>query len=582
MSENNPALAAAQQASEKMFAAIDSNTCFRVEAGAGAGKTYSLIEALNDFCEKKSAEFEKNGQKIACITYTNVAKDEIRERTDNHSVIVTDTIHSFAWSLLNRFQPALRGLIPTLGAKWETRIEEAGGLARQKVIYDLGYPTADSETIELHHDDVITLMAKLLEKPKFQTLVKNNYPVIFIDEYQDTNAELADALVKNLIESPSGMLIGLFGDHWQKIYGSKVCGLIKNDNITEIGKNANFRSDKRIVECLNRMRPELIQHEADPNSTGEITVFHSEGFQGVRETRNHWQGDLPESDAHEYLGRTIARLEKNGWDFAQEHAKILMLTNNVLASEQGYRNLADCFKYPDDYLKKKDHYIKFFLETVEPMCEQYLLGHYGKMLSVLGTKHPRLSCQQDKVKWTADLNKLIEQRKTGTVRDVLNLLKETARPQFSAKVAAAENRLVQIKDAETAGKKIEEFDAKFANKIRKIEAIPYAEVMNLYRYVEDKTPFSTKHGVKGAEFDNVLVVCGRGWNNYNWNQLFEWFKNGAPAANEEAFERNRNLFYVSCSRAKKRLALLFTQHLSGKALEQVGFIFGKDSVVGEP
>jgi DNA helicase-2/ATP-dependent DNA helicase PcrA len=88
--------------------------------------------------------------------------------------------------------------------------------------------------------------------------------------------------------------------------------------------------------------------------------------------------------------------------------------------------------------------------------------------------------------------------------------------------------------------------------------------------------------VKGAEFDNVLVVCGRGWNNYNWNQLFEWFKNGAPAANEEAFERNRNLFYVSCSRAKKRLALLFTQHLSGKALEQVGFIFGKDSVVGEP
>ena len=118
MSESNPALDAAQQASEKMFAVISANTCFRVEAGAGAGKTYSLIEALNDFCEKKAAEFEKKGQKIACITYTNVAKDEIRERTDNHPVILTDTIHSFAWSLLKGFQPALRELIPTLSTKW--------------------------------------------------------------------------------------------------------------------------------------------------------------------------------------------------------------------------------------------------------------------------------------------------------------------------------------------------------------------------------------------------------------------------------------------------------------------------------
>jgi DNA helicase-2/ATP-dependent DNA helicase PcrA len=194
MSESNPALEAAQQASEEMFAAINTKTCFRVEAGAGAGKTYSLIEALNDFCKKKATEFEKKGQKIACITYTRiacitytrVAKDEIRARTDSHPVIFTDTIHAFAWSLLKGFQPALRELIPTLSPKWEARIEEVGGLAGQNIIYDLGYPKADSETIELHHDDVIKLMVKLLEKPKFQTRVKSNYPVLFIDEYQDT------------------------------------------------------------------------------------------------------------------------------------------------------------------------------------------------------------------------------------------------------------------------------------------------------------------------------------------------------------------------------------------------------------
>ena len=112
--------------------------------------------------------------------------------------------------------------------------------------------------------------------------------------------------------------------------------------------------------------------------------------------------------------------------------------------------------------------------------------------------------------------------------------------------------------------------------------MPYSEVINLYRYVEDKTPFSTKHGVKGAEFDEVLVVCGRGWNNYNWNQLLEWFKDGAPTEKKEAFERNRNLFYVSCSRAKKRLALLFTQKLSASAIEQIEHIFGIENIIGEP
>ncbi len=582
MSDTNPALEAAQRASDEMFAAINENSCFRVEAGAGAGKTYSLVEALKYYIDNRAAEFEKSGQKIACITYTNVAADEIRDRTDNHPVIFTDTIHAFSWSLLKGFQSAIRLLVPDLSDKWAARIEEAGGLKSQKVIYDLGYPKANEDIIELHHDDVIKIMAQLLEKPKFQSLLKSKYPVLFIDEYQDTNIGLAASLVSNLIENSSGMLVGLFGDHWQKIYGTKACGLIESEKIQVIGKNANFRSEKNIVECLNRMRPDLPQHEMDPNSNGSIYVFHSNEYQGERRTQNHWQQDLPETNAHEYLERAITNLKACGWSLNTDSSKILMLTNNVLASEQNYRNLTACFRDTDDYLKKNDHYIKFFLETVEPMYEHFLVGHYGEMFSVLGKKHPRLSCQQDKIAWSSDLKKLIELRKIGTIRDVLKLLNDTSHPLLSAKVAAAEERLVKISNAEVAGEDIEEADEKFAKKIRKLEAVPYSEVINLYHYVEDKTPFSTKHGVKGAEFDEVLVVCGRGWNHYDWNKLLEWFKNGVPAGKEDAFERNRNLFYVSCSRAKKRLALLFTQKLSVSAIEQIEHIFGKENVIGEP
>ncbi len=582
MSNTSPALDAAHQASKEMFEAISSNTCFRVEAGAGAGKTYSLVEALKHLIETKAEQYEKRGQQIACITYTNIAANEIKERTDNHPIIFTDTIHAFSWNLLKGFQPALRILIPELSDKWARRVEEIGGVQSQKVIYDLGYPKADDKIIELHHDDVIKLMAKLLEKPKFKSVLKSRYPVLFIDEYQDTNIDLAYSLVSNLIDNPSGMLIGFFGDHWQKIYGSIACGLIENEKIQEIGKNANFRSDKNIVECLNRMRPKLPQNEADPDSIGEIVVFHSNAFVRTRRTGSHWQEDLPEEDAHSYLNRAIQSLKNMGWSLDAENSKILMLTNNVLATEQKYRNLADCFRDSDDYLKKNNHYIKFFLETVEPLCEHFLKKHYGEMFSVLSNKQPKLTCKQDKIDWSNDLEQLLNLREAGSIRDVIDLIKTTSHLKLSAKVTSAEERFSKIMEVKKKGEEITEEDENFYEKMRKLEAVSYSEVTHLYSYVENKTPFSTKHGVKGAEFDEVLIVCGRGWNNYNWNQFLEWFEETVPSQKQEAYERNRNLFYVSCSRAKKKLALLFTQKLSEKSLKKIEYIFGKGNIYGEP
>jgi DNA helicase-2/ATP-dependent DNA helicase PcrA len=205
------------------------------------------------------------------------------------------------------------------------------------------------------------------------------------------------------------------------------------------------------------------------------------------------------------------------------------------------------------------------------------------MFRVLSSQHPRLSCQKDKVVWSADMNKLIELRKTGTIRDVIELLIKTSYPRLSSKVVEKEEKLCRIADVEASEEEIEEADKKFAEKIRKLRDTNYSEVINLYNYIEERTPFSTKHGVKGAEFDEVLLVCGRGWNHYDWNKLLEWFKaGGAPKGKEDAFERNRNLFYVSCSRAKKRLALLFTQKLSNSALIQAEYLFGKENILGEP
>ena len=55
---------------------------FFVFAGAGAGKTRSLVNLLKYLEDNVSEKLAINAQKIAVITYTNAACEEILRRTD--------------------------------------------------------------------------------------------------------------------------------------------------------------------------------------------------------------------------------------------------------------------------------------------------------------------------------------------------------------------------------------------------------------------------------------------------------------------------------------------------------------------
>ncbi|WP_050907682.1 UvrD-helicase domain-containing protein [Vibrio harveyi] len=582
MTDVSPAEKASIEALESTRSCIDNNECFRLEAGAGAGKTFSLIESIKYLIAQRADELLRREQRIACITYTNVAKDEIKQRTDNHPVIIAETIHGFSWSLLSSHQDKLRELIPGLGDRWKDRIEDAGGINGQLVKYELGFPSINESEITLHHDDIVVLMSQMLAYKKFQNLVKSKFPVIFIDEYQDTDKALAESILTNLIDNDSGILIGLFGDHWQKIYGSSACGLITSNEgkIKEIGKKANFRSDKNIVKCLNQMRPDLPQFESDPHSQGVVKVFHSNSWVGERQGGAHWKGDLPSDVSKQYVEKARELMIADGWDFSSENTKVLLLTNNLIAEEQSFKALADCYRYPDDYLKKSDKYIAYFLDVIEPAVLAFDRKAYGELFLFSRNKFPRLRCQQDKKEWSKSYQGLLAIRNDGTVGDILDYIMESTVLKLPDKVNSSEWKFHQL-----IAKPKEELspdEASFVNKLNKLRSIKYSEVVNLGLYIDDKTPFSTKHGVKGAQFDNVLVVCGRGWNHYNWNQMLEWFMSEVPSDKQGTYERNRNLFYVSCSRAKHNLTLLFTQELSAESLQVLEGIFDKENVLGSP
>ena len=115
--------------------------------------------------------------------------------------------------------------------------------------------------------------------------------------------------------------------------------------------------------------------------------------------------------------------------------------------------------------------------------------------------------------------------------------------------------------------------------LSKLHSVNYEEIISLTDYLEGHSPFETKHGVKGAEFENVLVVIGRGWNHYDFGKMLALAQKGTILDTErDMFERNRNLFYVTCSRSKKRLALLFSQEISEDAMRTVETWFGADNI----
>lgn len=568
----NPAEQASERALAAVYECLRNKSSFLLEAGAGAGKTYSLVKALRFLIERDEFKLPRNHQKIACITFTNVAKDEIEARTDRNPLIYCDTTHAFCWSLVSGFQKQLRALLPTMNP-WLEKFEEAGPIGERTVEYNLGFRSIKDDRVLIHHDDVLPLTIQLMENEKFRRIVTDKYPIILIDEYQDTDAAWIEAIKLKFLGQPNAPLFGFFGDHWQKIYGAG-CGAIDHTALTRISKEANFRSVPAIVDCLNRMRPDLPQMVEKPDAVGSIKIFHTNNWIGERQNSAHWKGDLPSEISHSALENVRNRLEEDGWDLSAKFTKILMLTHRVLASEQGYMSLPGVFQYNEAYAKKENEFIAYFDGKLEPACTAYQEHKFGQMFEALGGSIPAIQVQGDKAKWASAMDGLVQLRAQGTVGQVVDHLRIKRHPRLPD---ALERRQKELESFDkNAGEEMPRSLAEY----EKLREVPYKEIISLSAYLSGHSPFETKHGVKGAEFENVLVVVGRGWNQYNFNEMLELSQDTAhiPAKRQEAYERNRNLFYVACSRPKRRLALLFTQELSPLALKTLGEWFGADSV----
>jgi DNA helicase-2/ATP-dependent DNA helicase PcrA len=177
---------------EQIYTCIDNFDCFRFNAGAGAGKTYALIESIKYLLKNNAQALQKNNQKITCVTYTNVAVEEIKKRLGKSEVVDVSTIHERLWELIKPYQ---KELLQCHKEKIEVELESIKG--------DLGNKSDDKFKVfaNLSHDERIAFIKFAFETKDVFYRIQNAKSGPFKKAYAEVADEIKpgslDAMLKN-------------------------------------------------------------------------------------------------------------------------------------------------------------------------------------------------------------------------------------------------------------------------------------------------------------------------------------------------------------------------------------------------
>ncbi|MBN2039844.1 MAG: ATP-dependent helicase [Spirochaetes bacterium] len=273
-----------------------------VIAGAGTGKTKTLIEKVNNILRSNTAK----PAELLILTFSNKAAQEIKDRVQSQigmdaERIISGTFHSFCLGFLRRnsrllfseygykifpeiidntkktsirnnfireFLPEFYGLpMDIISGLLENTISLSKKMYRK--LYRLGIidelKKIENKFMEykilnnlIDFGDMIDFTVEILEKDKkIREDVHKSIKYIFVDEFQDTSEDNF-RLIKLLLNKKNPNLF-LVGDDWQSIYGfrgAKIDYLInmkKYFSKVKIHKlDKNYRSKKEIVKLSNK------------------------------------------------------------------------------------------------------------------------------------------------------------------------------------------------------------------------------------------------------------------------------------------------------------------------------------------
>lgn len=199
---------------------------------------------------------------------------------------------------------------------------------------------------------------------------------------------------------------------------------------------------------------------------------------------------------------------------------------------------------------KRDNLIKHLFK-IQTNISLYINRQYNEFLRVTDYRY-NIRSIEDKRILKSNIENLIKVEDR-TIEEIIN--------------QANENGICLIDD------KLEDFKTKNVYLYNRVKDVKFSEFQKLYEYLEGKTPFSTQHKTKGAEFSNVLVVLDNGgWNNYNFENLF------VGSGTESVLQRTQKIFYVCCTRTKENLAVYYNNP-NPSVISKAKEWFGESNVI---
>jgi uncharacterized protein (TIGR00375 family) len=183
-----------------------------VVAGPGPGKTRTLTHRIAYLC----AELSVPPRQCLAITFTRRAADEMRERLDAllgeaASGVTVATFHALGLQVL-RDHAAAAGLSPDFTVADEASRPPAAA----RVADPDAYRKLLREANQVDLDELVTLARDLLrDDPQLADRYHARWPWIFVDEYQDVDADQYELL--RALVPPRGNICAI-GDPDQSIY----------------------------------------------------------------------------------------------------------------------------------------------------------------------------------------------------------------------------------------------------------------------------------------------------------------------------------------------------------------------------
>lgn len=574
---------------------------FFLFAGAGSGKTRSLVTAIERVLQKLGSRMALHGRQVGVITYTNAACDEIKRRLEFHPLVYVSTIHSFVWELVRGFDTDVREWlysnltdeICTLQgqlAKGRAGTKIAGErqrsietkqrrLAALPSIKHFTYsPTGDKLGRDsLSHAEVINLGAFFInDKPLMGQLLVARFPILLIDESQDTHHSLVDAFVTLQAAHREHFALGLFGDIMQRIYsdGKADLGVNLPADWAKPAKVMNHRCSHRIVTLINNIRAsadrQTQQSRSDANK-GCVRLFLVQS------------GATNQPEIESRVRRKMAEMAADPLWNDQVEVKALILEHLMAARRMQFWEMYESLHKVDTFNTGLRNgtlpFVRWFSEVVLPLVKAQLVQDEFATAAVVRKWSPLVSKEALEAAGTDAMDRLAAAR--AAVTKLIGLFGDGVEPRFQDVLSCiAQTGLLEIpvalepfasteKQARSDLKsnsvaandeKASEFEG-----LRTFLEAPFLQIEPYAEYVAGVAPFGTHQGVKGLEYPRVLVIMddhGAGGFLFSYEKLL-----GAEAktktdldkeksGEETAVERTRRLFYVTCSRSRQSLALL--------------------------